>query len=32
MYHDPFVALELALSEHSNGSLDFLFSLAIGLL
>lgn len=32
MYHDPFVPLELALSEHSNGGLDFLFSLAIRLL
>jgi hypothetical protein len=24
MYHDPFVPLELALSEQSDGSLDFL--------
>lgn len=32
MYHDPFVPLELALSEQSGGSLDFLFFLAGGFL
>lgn len=31
MYHDPFVPLELALSEQGDGSLDFLFFAARGL-